>query len=240
MSSHALVATREERAPKARRSGAAPARSGPLGGEPRVSLLPAEVNDFHKARVVRRQLGVGVVAVLVIAAAGIAGSAYLAMQSQAALDDARLLSQNLAAQQAEFADLRQAQGGIELSLAGQMVGASTEIDWTGYLRSLQATLPAGVTIDTVSIDSASPFVDYVQSTVPLAGSRVATLSFTATSPTIPSIPSWLDGLATLPGFADAVPNSVTSKEDGGYLVNITMHINADAFSGRFAPVEEGQ
>lgn len=249
MSSHALVA-----ASKAERTSAAPARRigrsavaekagssalKALGGEPRVSLLPAEVNDFHKARAVRRRLGLSIVAVLALTAAGVAGAGYLAMQSQAALDASRLTSQSLVAQQGQYADLRQAQAGIVLTQAAQTVGASTEIDWKDYLVKLQATLPSGVTIDTVTIDSASPFSDYVQSTVPLAGARVATVTFTATSPTIPSIPTWLDGLAKLVGFTDAVPGSVSIKEDGTYLVNITMHINSDAFSQRFAP-EEGK
>ncbi|MBU1587317.1 MAG: hypothetical protein KKH51_05155, partial [Actinobacteria bacterium] len=123
---------------------------------------------------------------------------------------------------------------ITLIEAGQYVGASTEIDWKAYLEGLQATLPDGVVINSVQTDSATPFADYVQSTTPLEGSRVATLVFTARSPGLPSIPTWLDGLGQLKGFADAVPGSVNRQEDdGSYLVNITMHINADAFAERF-------
>ena len=85
----------------------------------------------------------------------------------------------------------------------------------------------------MDVDSATAFLDYAQSTVPLEGSRVGTLVFTAMSPGLPSIPGWLDGLATLKGFADAVPGSVSYQDDGTYLVNITMHINSDAFSLRF-------
>lgn len=238
MSSHALVAPRREAASavprKAKKVGRAEASRGPLGGEPHVSLLPPEVNDFHKAKAARRRLGVAVVAVLVLVGAGVGFAAYLAMSAQSALESARQTSQDLLAQQAEFSELRLVQNGISLAEAGQLVGASTEIDWTDYLVSLQSTLPAGVTINTVTIDSASPFVDYPQSTIPLEGSRVATLAFTASSPTLPSIRTWLDGLATLEGFADASPDSVAIQDDGSYLVNITMHINADAFAQRFS------
>jgi hypothetical protein len=34
---------------------------------------------------------------------------------------------------------------------------------------------------------------------------------------------------------DAVPNSVTQQADGSYTASITMHINAEAYSGRFTP-----
>jgi len=246
MSSHALVApSRLERSadassrravrPAGRLSATGQARGyAALGGEPRVSLLPAEVNDFHRARAVRRKLVFGVFAVLALVAAGVAGTFYLAAQAEASLQSARAATQNLLTQEAQFAELRQVQSGIALVQAGQLVGASTEIDWTQYLTDLQATLPPGVTINTVTIDSASPFIDYAQASVPLEGSRIATLSFAATSPTLPSIPDWLDGLATLTGFTDAVPDSVVIGEGSTYLVNMTMHINSDAFSHRFA------
>lgn len=251
MSSHALVVDRKaEREPRPQRPpresfrrNARPVadavaggqrRATALGGEPRVSLLPSEVNDFHRARTVRRRLGLGVLAVLLVVVAGIAGSYLLSAEAEAQLAASRATSAGLLAQEAQFSELRQVQANIKLIQAGQEVGASTEVDWMNYLRKLQGTLPAGVIINSVTIDSASPFVDFAQSTVPLQGSRVATLSFTAISPSLPSVPSWLDGLGTLVGFADAVPGSVDVQSDGTYLVNITMHINSDAFSQRFA------
>lgn len=241
MSSHALVAPsaadREEgRVRKSTRAlgrSAAPKAQAALGGEPRVSLLPTEVNDFHRERAVRRRLGGAIVAVLLLVAVGIGGAYYLQMDAQAKLATAQATTVSLAAQEAEFSELRTVKTGTALIEAGQKVGASTEIDWKAYLENLQATLPAGVAITSVTIDSASPFTDYAQSTVPLEGSRVATLNFTAISATIPSVPDFLDGLAKLPGFADAVPGSLVTQE-GGYLVNITMHINSDAFTHRFS------
>ncbi|MCU1411780.1 MAG: pilM [Rhodoglobus sp.] len=236
MSSHALVMPRSSDRGEARRTARAVAvvkGGGALGGEPRVSLLPTEVNDVAKARAARRRLGVGVVFVLLVVLAGVGGAYYLSMTAEAELASARSNQTSLLAQEAQFSDLKAAKVGIATIEAGQYVGASTEIDWTAYLESLQATLPDGVLITNVAIDSASPFMDYAQSSSPLEGSRVATLLFTATSPGLPSIPSWLDGLATLKGFADAVPGSVNVEGDGTYVVNITMHINSDAFALRF-------
>lgn len=240
MSSHAATAERESRTAEVRRASrpSAPARLGALGGEPRVSLLPPEVNDYHRAKAVRRRLVGGIVAVLLAVLLAVAGSIALSFAAQAGLEAARLQSQDLLAQQAEYSDLRDLQSGIRLIEAGQTVGASTEIEWKAYLEDLQATLPPGVTLDTVDIDSASPFVDYTQSSVPLQGARVATLSFAAISPTIPSIPVWLDGLADLTGFVDAVPGSVAIQPDGTYQVNMTMHINQEAYSLRFAEETE--
>jgi len=214
--------------------GAGAKSGGPLGGEPRVSLLPAEVDDIHRARTLRRRLLISVVFLVLVVLVGVGGSLYLSMNAQVALSNARDNQDALLAQELQFSDLRTAKSGIALIEAGQYVGASTEINWREYLENLQATLPEGVTISSVTVDSASPFVDYTQSSVPLEGSRVATLVFTAVSPGLPTIPSWLDGLSKLKGFADAVPGSVTVQGDGpSYLVNITMHINSEAFAVRF-------
>jgi len=241
MSSHAIVAAEKKRDAMAepRRRSARPTTgvTSALGGEPRVSLLPDEVHDFHKARRVRRRLVGAALAALIVVGVGIAGAFVLSTSAEAALAAARERTLQLTEQEAEFSELRQVQSGIALVEAGQQVGASTEVDWKKYLQNLASTLPAGVTITTVGIDTASPFVDYAQSTIPLEGSRIATLTFAAMSPTLPSIPAWLDGLATLPGFADATPGSVAGQEDGSYIVNITMHINSDAFESRFAQEE---
>jgi len=241
MSSHAVVADKKrDSSAEPRRRSSRPASTGTtaaLGGEPRVSLLPNEVHDFHKARRIRRRLTGAALVALIIVGLGISGAFVLSTSSEAALAAARDRTLQLTVEEAEYAELRQVQSGIALVQAGQQVGASTEVDWKTYLQNLAATLPEGVTITTVGIDTASPFVDYPQSSVPLEGSRIATLTFDAVSPTLPSIPTWLDGLATLPGFADATPGSVSSQEGGAYVVNIIMHINSDAFELRFAEEE---
>jgi hypothetical protein len=91
-----------------------------------------------------------------------------------------------------------------------------------------------VSLDSVSLDLATPVQPYAQPSTPLEGPRVGTLSFTATSSSLFSIPQWLDSLAGLPGFVDATPGQVTLA-DGTYSAQVAMHIDAQAFSGRFAP-----
>ena len=140
----------------------------------------------------------------------------------------------MVAEQAKYSDVTVVKSSIALIKAGQVVGDSSEIDWQAYLTKLQATLPAGVTLTTVTVDSATPLKPYAQTTTPLQGGRIAELQFTASSPSLPSIPVWLNGLKSLPGFVDATPGSVTLAT-GGYTADVTMHINSDALANRFAP-----
>ena len=218
-----------------RSAGSSKAKAASLGGAPRADLLPPEVGEGNRAKSVRRSLKIAIVGVLIIVIAAAGGAWLLAFVAHNNLLASQDETVRLLAEQSTHAEVRDVKNNVVVSQAAREVGVSTEIDWKTYLLALQATLPAGVSVTGVDTDSASPITDFAQSTVPLEGGRVGTLAFAATSPTLPSIPTWLNGLRSLPGFVDAVPNSVTRQEDGSYTASITMHINAEAYSGRFAP-----
>jgi hypothetical protein len=92
-----------------------------------------------------------------------------------------------------------------------------------------------VTMETVTVDSATPLAIYTQATASLQGPRVATVTFTATSSVLPDVPTWLESLAQLPGFADALPSTVDlDPQTQAYTVKITMHVNDEAYAKRFA------
>jgi Tfp pilus assembly protein PilN len=206
-----------------------------VGGEPRVDLLPPELLTQRKATGNRRRLGLGVLLVLVLVLGGTGVATVRSIQAQTNLLMSQSRTQSLLAQQKKYIEVRKVQDEVSARTAAQQVGTSTEIDWKNYLTAVQGTLPGGVTLTTVRVDSASPLTAYSQSTVPLQqGSRVATLYLTVKTPTLPQIPVWLNALPSLPGFADAVPGSVARGDKGVYTVNITLHINQAAFSKRFA------
>ena len=205
-----------------------------VGGESRVDLLPPEVRFVRKAKIIHRRLGFVVFLVVILMAGGIALVRAQAIQAQVNLSIEQANTASLLMQQRKFGQVQKVQNAIASIQAAQQVGTSTEINWEQYLSSVQATLPPNVTLDTVNIDSATPFAPYTQATAPLQGSRIATLSFTAKSSTLPEVPAWLNALTTLPGYADASPGSVTRNATGTYSVSITMHINQAAFTHRFA------
>ncbi|MEO6116717.1 MAG: hypothetical protein ABIP33_10055 [Pseudolysinimonas sp.] len=206
-----------------------------VGGAPRVDLMPPEIKLKRSQLRTRRTLRLALFGVflLVVVASG-ATWAWSAL-AQTSLAAAQAQQQGLVAQQAKYSKVTTVQDATSLIKAGQVIGDATEIDWQAYLTKLQATLPAGVVFTTVNIDTADPMKSYAQSTTPLQGDRIATLAFTATSPTLPSIPVWLTGLKSLPGFVDATPGQVSLATDGTYSADVTMHIGIDAFANRFDP-----
>jgi Tfp pilus assembly protein PilN len=208
-----------------------------VGGAPRADLMPPEIRIKRSQLRTRRSLRLALFGVFVLVVVACGGTWAWNALAQTSLVSAQAQQQALLAQQAKYSNVTTIQSATTLIKAGQVIGDSTEIDWRDYLEKLQATLPAGVALSTVSIGTADPMTAYAQSTTPLQGGRIATLAFTATSPSLPSIPVWLDGLRTLPGFVDATPGSVTLG-DGVYSADVTMHIGPEAFANRFDPKKQ--
>jgi hypothetical protein len=205
-----------------------------LGGVPRVDLLPPEVRQAAKSRSLHRGLVMLVVALMVVVGAGYGLATFAAGHSQRELDAANARTQSLLREQAKYVEVGKVTSELKLRTAARQVGSSTEIDWKQYVASVQASLPAGATITTFAATSGSPLAGFAQPTVPLQGARIAELTFSATSASLPDLQVWLDGLAKLTGFVDAAPGTVTRAEDGSYKAGVIMHINADALWNRFS------
>ena len=208
-----------------------------LGAEPRMDLLPPEVRTLQKVKATRRRLGGILVAVLVLVGAGVGASTWYAMQSQAELAAARERTTELLTSQSQYSEVKKVQAALDTTLVARQFGASTEIDWKAYLAQVLALVPSTVTVDTLSIDSASPLVPYEQATSPLLNARVATIRILFTSPDATSVPAWLERMATLPGYADSQATAITRTNTGLYTVDFVLHVNQGAFSGRFAAAE---
>ncbi len=205
-----------------------------FGAPPRANLLPPEVGLAVKARATRRGLAASVVAALVVVGLGFGLATVHLMQSDAQLNTETERTATLLADQGKYSEVRSVNSAIKSITAARQVGSSTSIDWQSYFQSIQASLPAGTAITTFSAKSGSPLVEFPQPTLPLQGERLAELNFIATSTSLPDVQAWLDGLAKLKGFVDALPGTVTLSAGGTYQVGITMHINELALDQRFA------
>ena len=208
-----------------------------LGAEPRMDLLPPEVRARKRVKATQRRLGGVLVVVLVLVGAGVGASSWAAMGSEAELVAAQQRTSELLVSQGKYSEVQQVQSALDMTVAARQFGASTEIDWKAYLGLVRALVPASVTVETLSVDSASPVVAYEQVVAPLVEARVATIKFLFRSPDVVSVPEWLASMSTLPGYADSVPAVITRTDTGAYTVDFVMHVDEGAFSGRFSTVE---
>ncbi|GAA1492882.1 hypothetical protein [Curtobacterium herbarum] len=224
-----------EVAQRTKRQGRGAGQALLVGGVPRADLLPTEVLVDRRQRAVVRRVWLGVVLLAAATAGVVLLASASAMQQDAHLADVRRETDSLLLQQQQYREVRSVESQSDLLRAAQSVGGSTEIDWQSTLQGVQDSLPTGVTITGVQIDSATPLEAYAQATGPLQGQRVATLTVDAASPTLPSVPSWLDAVRSLPGYVDANANSVTlDTSTGVYTVDMTIHLDKAVFDGKYA------
>jgi len=207
-----------------------------VGGLPRVDLLPPEVRAERRSGVTVRRAWMGVVGAAAIVGIAVGGATLRSLEEQDELIAAQAETQQLLLEQGKYTEVRDTKTEITLLSAAQAVAGSTEISWRSYLAQIEATLPPGVVVDSILIDQASPIEEYAQADSPLQAARIGTVTFTAQSASLPSVPTWLEGLTSLPGYTDATPGTVT-LEDGVYETTVTMHIDQRAFSNRFALTE---
>lgn len=203
-----------------------------IGGVPRVDLLPLEVRAERRASVNVRRAWLGVVGVAVLAGIATGAATLSSMRAQDDLALSQADTASLSAEQAKFSKVKVVENQTNQIEAAQQVGGGTDIDWNSYLTKFQATLPAGTTIKSVAVDSASAVTPYTQSAAALQGVRIGTVTVTVESSTLPSVPKLLTSLTSLPGYVDATPGTVTAT-DNVYTANIVMHINEGAYSGRY-------
>jgi Tfp pilus assembly protein PilN len=206
-----------------------------VGGQPRANLLPPEIVLKRKQLKTRRGLRFGVVVVAIVTGVACVSTFGVSSVAQVALSSTQQQQQALVLEQAKYAEVSNVQLTIETIKAGEQVGASTEINWRDFINTLQKALPSGVVLELFKVDAATPMATVVQSDAPLlTGARVGTITLTAYSKTLPSIPDWLRSLEKVPGYVDAIPGSV-KQEGAGYTAEVTMHFNELAFSNRFDP-----
>lgn len=203
-----------------------------IGGEPRIDFLPPEVKSRNAARKSRRSLAALVVIVLVACAAGYVFATTLAVQSQAMLAEEQAHTRELLAEQAKYSEVRTVTSATAAVENARIVGSATEVVWADYLAELQASLPAGATIETFTVDSQAAFEAVPEASVPLQHSRVATIAFTVRVSSLPVADALLVSVRELNGYAGAAFSTI-GLEDGTYLANGVLLVNSDALAKRF-------
>lgn len=203
-----------------------------IGGEARVDLLPTEVRADRRSALQVRRVWLGVAGIAVLAVIATSTATIYAKSANMTLAATQNQTTSLVSQQGQYSAVSTIQGEVALIDAARHVAGSTDIDWPSYLQGVQATIPAGMTLSQIGIDSASPILAYPQATTPLQGQRVATLTLAATSSSLPSVTTWLSNMTSLLGYVDAEPG-IVSLDSGVYTANVTLHVNQKAFSGTF-------
>ena len=212
-----------------------------LGKTPSVDLLPPEVKQAQRTRGLI-QLMIVVAAIVVAAViAAVLFANVVAATAMASLEAERARTAVLLASQGEFAEGRQVAEQITELTAARAYGASTEIEWKGFLDPIRAALPEGGFIESATATAPAPWEESLAPADALRSERVATLSMSIVTPTQLGATDWVRTLEAVPGYADSTTDKVSfDMEDGLYTTEVTLNVNADARSNRFAVVVPGE
>ena len=206
-----------------------------IGGVPRADLLPPEVRQAVRDRRTTRYLAYGVVVAIALSVIGTVYAFGNSIASQANLAFEKDRTVKLLEEQEQYAVARATAAQIDLIIEAREQAMATEINWNEYFKAIEATLPEGVVIEQMIIDSVSPIDELPVTEIPLQTGWVALLTVKAASATVPDVEKWLDDLKGVKGFAGVAP-PVEVKEGGTAAYTVTMQIlvNTDAYALRFA------
>ena len=211
-----------------------------LGGPPRVDLLPPEIKAGKQAAGVRRGLAVGVVAVIVLSAAGYGVAALGALNAANALSDEQDRTAKLLAEQTQYSEATTLVARVRGLEAALLTGTSTEIEWYPVLTTLDKLLPTPGKM-AVNFTSASPIESHPQPVNTLQVPRVATLLVSVRTRSLFNAGDYLTKVRNrLPSVVDATATGSTFEEDdSSYVTSLTIHIDESALLKRFQRDEAG-
>ncbi|WP_407343039.1 PilN domain-containing protein [Pengzhenrongella phosphoraccumulans] len=211
---------------------------GPL--LPQVNLLPPEVRAARGLRKIKRWLAIGLIVVVLLCAGMFAYGKLLVSQAADELVSAQKETAVLAASEAKYAEVPQVLAALDAVKSARILGMSTEVQWKVYFDAITAVLPAGVTIESLTVTGATPMTAASLPADPLQAPSVGMITFTGKSATLPDTGAWYTALNSIPGFADAwVSNAAIGSDDTGdfYTVESSVQFSELAFANRFVAVD---
>jgi type II secretory pathway pseudopilin PulG len=201
-------------------------------GEPRVQLLPPLVKQRERSRRTRRLLAFVVVVSIGVALAGVAFGYLRAVQAEAALAAERMRTEQIQAEQAEYAEAAQKAALVEASEQAQRQVTANEIDWLDLISEIGAYVPAGAAIDLMAFSAPAPWEPPLVPEGELREPRVAIVNLTIGSADYSLAAAFVREVWNMEGVADVVITG-TTIDAGRYLTTITLTLNEQVRADRF-------
>ncbi len=207
---------------------------------PQVNLLPSEISD---ARSLKRLQGV-LAAVLVLVLVVIGGATLVASRSvttaQERVDAENRETTRLQTEQRKYAEVPVILKQYSDTSSALFRASVGEILWVPVIGTVSATLPKGVEVRKLVVESWTPTDGAPAPADPAQAAVMARLAFELASETRPEVSELLSGLEGVPGFTDARVSSIDTVgtgEDATYSSIVSVSINAGGLAGRFLPKE---
>ena len=212
-----------------------------VGGSPRVQLLPASVKAREKARGARRFLVLLVVLSLVVVGVAVAAAYLNQRTAQQSLDAANAQTNALIAEQAQYAEAARLAQLVDLTKQAERTVTASEVQWFPLALAIAGYVPSDVTWAGVAMGGPAPWEPALVPEGPLREPRVAIVTLYLQSANYGSVAPFVERIPALYGFSDVKIVSTNFEDElGVYTTTVVLTLDADAFSGRFAPDEDAE
>jgi Tfp pilus assembly protein PilN len=146
----------------------------------------------------------------------------------------------LQTEQQKYAEVPQVLNALASAKAARTLGMSTEVQWKSYLDAITAVLPAGVSLESITVTGATPMTAAPAPSSVLEKASVGQIRFSGRIDTMPDTAAWIDALNAVPGFSDAWVSATAITQTDKlvyYTVTSTVQVTDAAYAKRFAAAE---
>ena len=203
-----------------------------LGAEPRVQLLPPIVRQRAKLRETRRLLVLLIILSVVVVAGGVSFGVYQSARAQLEFAAIQAQTQDILAQQAEYAEGARVAGLVQVSKDAQLLVTSGEVDWVQLVGEVRSYLPGGADLHSVELAAPAPWEPQLVPEGPLRASRIATFQITVASSSYDLAALFASAVGDHAAVADVRIQSST-LDAGRYLTVVALTLDSDALATRF-------
>jgi hypothetical protein len=203
-----------------------------LSGEPRVQLLPPSVKQRERNRQTRRTLVLFVVLAVTVVAAGTVAAFLNDVAANANLVAAQNQTEDLVTAQGQYSDAARVVALVSVTREAQKVVTSTEVLWDQLMDEITGYLPVDSALDGAILAAPAPWEVGLLPEGPLRAPRVATVTLTIASLSVPDAVSLQRALSNVTGYSDSMIYT-TLYEAGLYYTTVELTLDETARSGRF-------
>lgn len=204
---------------------------------PQVNLLPPEEFVKRSRRLsVKISGAVASIGILAVVAAGVFTEIQVS-NAQSALDTETQRGLALQREKAKYAEVPVVLEQINRAVLADALAKSADINWKAYSDALVATLPDGITLESVTVYHTNVIEDATESKDSIVlenPDRVGNITLVGRSAGFPNTEEWLASFAQIPGLVEPrlVVNELSSPSPGqeSYEVTLTVEITSDAYT----------
>jgi hypothetical protein len=205
---------------------------------PRVNFVPDGFADDELDVIVRRRLFYLVNGVFVLCALAYLGTTVTAFSADVFLKNSQLRLDEMRARQEILREISVEEAHIKFLQAAKVVGSSSEVMWTPLIQSIVDTYPAGTATNSIDILPIGNLAIGPASSTPK--DAVVQVNLFLLMDNYNSIQTWMNNLATIPGYSDSKLSSISSN-GGTYEVKLAVFFNHEVLAKRnMAPVTVGE